>query len=143
MTRELNIICEACDKPIRGGDNDSGDLWVGGVDLDRYRAEAAAWKAEHTPDPNGFNAVGYMAIVNYPEPARWRAHHEACDTTGETAMYNITPNQLRTWADLVEWTAHLMEKTWLDDTNWRKLLEGAAAGTGPLLLPLTKPVLST
>lgn len=135
MTRELNIICETCDKPIGGGEDDPGDLWVAGADVDRFRAEVAVWEAKHGAGPGG-GVVGWMTLVNYPERARWRAHHSACDSTDLAAMYAIQASELRTWTQMAGWTAHLMGKTWLTDTDWQKILQGLSDGTGTRVVPV-------
>lgn len=140
MTRELNIICEACNKPINGGDDDPGDLWIAGVDVDRYQADVAAWKAKYEPDPDGFNVLGWMDIVNHPNPARWRAHHEACNNTALACMYSIDAARLLTWADLSTLTADLLGKTWFADTDWRRILRGVPAGKDPRIVQIDKPV---
>ncbi|WP_162870061.1 hypothetical protein [Kitasatospora cineracea] len=50
----MTIIREARGEPVRGGDDDPGDLLVSGIGIARHQSEAAAWKAGCTPDPNGF-----------------------------------------------------------------------------------------
>ena len=54
-------------------------------------------------------------------PARisWDVTHYSCDGDG---VYEIDVARLRGPWDLLSTTAHLLEKTWLQHTNWDTLL---------------------
>ncbi|MFD1546945.1 hypothetical protein [Nonomuraea guangzhouensis] len=60
------------------------------------------------------------------EPA-WTAHCNACESN--TCGYTIESGDLRTYKDLVKWTAHLMGKTWFAATGWDHMLESLIQGT--------------
>ncbi|MFF3729094.1 hypothetical protein ACFYXM_01855 [Streptomyces sp. NPDC002476] len=63
-----------------------------------------------------------------PDQVRWRAHHEGCDPQRSGSHYRISAGKLRTRADLLDWTSHLMEKNGLPVTGWRDLLREARKG---------------
>ncbi|MGW3168108.1 hypothetical protein ACWC9Q_36170 [Streptomyces sp. NPDC001142] len=52
----------------------------------------------------------------WPEPVRWRAHHEGCGPGRAGIHYRVFSVKLRTRADLLDWTSHLMEKNGLPVT---------------------------
>jgi hypothetical protein len=60
-------------------------------------------------------------------PAHWRAVHESeqCDpryVDSDSVDYCVPVKEVRTWQGLIEWTAQLMERTWLQDTDWDAFL---------------------
>jgi hypothetical protein len=141
VNRELNIICEACNKPMGDGDATYGNLWIRKADWIDYTQAYADWKAKYVTElDGGGQSVTGAGLIAHPETVAWRALHSTCDN-GEDDLYSIPSSKLSTWADLVEWTAHLMEKTWLADTNWREHISGAARGSSSLIQPVVPPVL--
>jgi hypothetical protein len=144
MDRELNIICQACEQPL--GDNDStfGNLWISHAEWHAYSDAYAEWEAEYvTKLEGGGESVTGAGIVTRPSRVTWRAHHSACDSGEEADLYSIPSPKLRTWADLVDWTAHLMEKTWLSDTTWAQMLRGVASADSSLIVPIVRPRLNS
>ncbi|KQV20546.1 MULTISPECIES: hypothetical protein [unclassified Kitasatospora] len=142
MTRELNIICNACKKPI---DDQTGTLWVSNPDLNNYQDAQAAWETRNTMTlPGGAEIVVVNAadLIDHPRRAQWRAHHDACHGETVTTVYEIQAHRLKTWADLVSWTAHLMEKDWLGDTDWAPLLDAATRGESGTIVPASVPNLN-
>ncbi|MEU1630855.1 hypothetical protein ABZ746_37555 [Streptomyces sp. NPDC020096] len=59
---------------------------------------------------------------------RWQAHHGACDPAPDGWAYDIGSDALRTHAQLLEHTAHLMEKSWLRLADWHEVLRGVPHG---------------
>ncbi len=72
--------------------------------------------------------MGMHDLLAFPEEVRWQANHEECDPARDGSHYRIPAFKLRTRADLLDWTAHVMEKTWLPSTDWRDLLREARKG---------------
>ncbi|MFD0629738.1 hypothetical protein ACFQ2K_51235 [Streptomyces sanglieri] len=70
----------------------------------------------------------FTELLEGPDQARWRASHEGCDPERGGSHYLVAAEKLRTRADLLDWTAHLMEKNWLSATDWRDLLREARKG---------------
>jgi hypothetical protein len=113
--------CQVCNEQVVGS---SGYLWI---DLEEaVEAERAArqWKDEHQ---TGTTVVDL--IETYPAAAMWRVHHQACDPAMEACAYDIGMDRLVTPGDLLTWTSHLMQKSWLAHTDWDELIRGAADGT--------------
>lgn len=137
MTRELNIICQACDKPLGDTGDKLGNLWIGHADVTAYVDARQAWDAKnttHNPDGSTTTVTGYMELASWPDRPKWRAHHLACDDGEVSELYAIPSNELRTWANLVSWTAQLSAKTWIGNTNWFQLTRAVAAGESTLIV---------
>jgi hypothetical protein len=131
----LEWTCATCGSAIADG---QGYLTVSQTDIavhadhrierDRhaFREAEHAWQRDGAREgewhllPRG---VSVGEVWSWPEPAHWRAVHESeqCDpryVEGESVDYCVPVKEVRTWPSLIEWTAQLMEKTWLQDTNW-------------------------
>jgi hypothetical protein len=120
--QDLVAVCQTCQQPIDAG---TGYLWVKGQDFADREQAIRAWEEEHV-DPQKAAGVlithDLMTLTTFPDTVRWRASHEACDNL-DAARHTIDAERLRTWADLVYWTGHLMTtKRWLDDTDWGRML---------------------
>jgi hypothetical protein len=143
--RELNIICQACKKPLGDKLDDPtsfGNLWISHEDWSRRRDEREAWEAKyrHTDaDGNSWIAADGEGIVTHPDRAEWTAHHGACDDNSIDDLYSIQSHKLRTWADFVSWSAQVLEKTWAKDTDWLDLMRLVASGKSQLITPV-RPV---
>lgn len=135
----IDWICVTCGTAIADG---GGYLTVSQADVEThadhrigreresFREAEEAWQRAGAREgdwrllPRGV-AVGEM--LTWPRPAHWRAVHESdqCDpryANGAGVDYCVPVKEVRTWAGLLEWTAHLMEKTWLQDTDWEDFL---------------------
>lgn len=113
---EVTWNCAACGFPIADGDG-----WVQArmSEVNRYEDEDRAWQDEHTKDDMLVVSLG--ELIEAPEVTPWTALHEVCDgTAGEP--YAIGVEELRTPWDLVLKTADLMQKSWLDSTDWSGVL---------------------
>lgn len=111
----VSFSCVGCRQPIRDG---SGYLTVDHNEIDAVRAAQAEWKDQH-----GDGLVNMDELLAYPEAARWRPWHAACDPDPDAwRSYTIEIHRLRSLAEIIDWTAHLMEKEWLIDTNWDQVL---------------------
>ncbi|MFF7048221.1 hypothetical protein ACFY94_07660 [Streptomyces griseorubiginosus] len=121
MGYALALVCDACHRPI--GDND-GHLWIEDQAVNQVQAAARQWEADH---PDGV----ISAFGDFPEDVPWQAHHTGC--APETGSYAIPAEEIRTWQQLLEWTAHLMEKAWLSCTDWDEVLRGVHNGKHRLI----------
>ena len=116
---QLIFICQACGTPI---ENLHGHLGIDVTALAEYRAAAREWDAAN-PDGSGTMA----SLLDHPAQVTWTTHHEACEPN--TCGYCIQVDQIRDLKSLIKWTAHLMGKAWLADSDWDHLLEKIADGT--------------
>lgn len=119
-TVELDYICDTCLRPVADGE---GCLYLSFGDLADHRRAKREWEASR--DESG--RLDILGLLGLPSFAAWRIHHDVCRPAGVDG-YDITVEEIRTWRGLVKWTAHLMEKNWLVETDWRVLLGNAANG---------------
>jgi hypothetical protein len=113
--QEIEAVCEECRFPIADG---GGSAWVDGVaaratvragrEAREARRAREALAGQPTPFEEGLlAAVPLGEAVHQPDPARWRVQHYACAPQARVGVYDIAVADLRTWRDLVGWTAHL------------------------------------
>lgn len=113
--QELEAVCEECRFPIADGE---GSAWVDGVgaratvragrEAREARRAREALTNQPTPPEDGLPpAVPLGEAAHQPGPARWRVQHYACVPQTRVGVYDIAVANLRTWRDLVGWTAHL------------------------------------
>ncbi|MFJ8405802.1 hypothetical protein ACIQ9K_35760 [Streptomyces microflavus] len=112
--RELVLVCQGCGSKVW---DDVGYLWVDTAQVARVGQARREWEAEY-----GGGLVDIHDFLKYPEQVTWQAHHLACDPASDDGHYRLAARRLRTQADLLGWTAHLMGKNWLDWTDWNDLL---------------------
>jgi hypothetical protein len=138
---QLIAICDVCNQQVQDHD---GHLSVHRADIRAHQKAVAEWKQRTGSDhaDGAPHAVGIMDMAAYPEPAKWTVLHVRCCEHPEAGEYPIEIHRVRTWPDLVAWTAHLMGKTWLGHTDWSELLEAATNGDKTRLVAATPPRLS-
>jgi hypothetical protein len=101
--------CQVCGFAIAHGE---GYLIVRHQRLNQVAVDTHAWEEAH---PDGSTMED---LASYPEDAKWEILHEACDPDPEDDGYCITVERVRSTEHLLRWTIHLMEKSWLENTNW-------------------------
>ncbi|MEV5480015.1 MULTISPECIES: hypothetical protein [Streptomyces] len=138
---ELKAVCDGC-KTIVG--SDEGALWISHQAVREREAAVRSWQArnEAKAPPGQVPVHNYQELMDCPDAVRWAVHHNACSPAGFDSGYHVPVQQLRTWADLTAWTAHLMAKGWLPATDWAQLLESAARGSGTRITPVSPPQVS-
>lgn len=122
---ELAAMCGECKTPIGAGE---GHLGIDVLALAAYRAAAAEWQAAN---PSGVGTMG--SLLDHPEQVPWKLHHFRCEAS--PCGYGISVEEITSFKSLVKWTAHLMGKGWLGETDWDELLEQVAEGAGDRLAP--------
>jgi hypothetical protein len=136
-THELNAICDVCNDLIADGE---GSIWLRSADLVHAERVTTAWEEGRRTKPrDGFAASPGAEPSGLPETAEWNVTHTVCAPGPDTAIYRFEVHQCRTWAGLVNWTAHLMEKNRLRHTDWDELLRSASEGESGRITPATKP----
>lgn len=130
MAVELEFICDVCSQPVEDGE---GSLYVRFSDLNAYRREQAEWDAAHPG-----SAFDLAALMQMPRRAPWWIHHDRCQPEDDADGYHIDVERIRTWRAMVGWTAHLMEKNWLGNTNWRSVLGNAAESRDRRIVELAR-----
>jgi len=120
----LDVICGACRKPIGDGE---GNLWVDLSAVNAAEQAQAEWERRYKADET-LVTVTAAQLSELPDEVPWRSHHIDCDPQPGANAYAIPATELRTWAELLDWTAHLMEKPWLGLTDWDGLLRAVVGG---------------
>jgi hypothetical protein len=121
--------CEQCREPI---EDDEGYVTIHYGELGEYKRAVKAWEAEHAKTSAGFTLYDGAALLAHPEPPRWQVLHCECDPQPDSGDdYWIGVERIRTPAQAIHWTAHLLGKTWLPDTNWRAVLHTVARQLDP------------
>lgn len=122
--------CDICSAPI---DDNDGYLTMSYAELHNYRAAVKAhddrMAAAHPEWENGWRIYSLGELYDWPPRVAWQAFHGACDPDPESSDYWIGVERLRTPRALIGWCAHLGEKKWLVDTNWRQILHRFAEHT--------------
>ncbi|MFH8260707.1 hypothetical protein [Streptomyces roseolus] len=138
MSRELTLICSTCAQEIG---QDDGYLWAHTHEIHTVQQAHLTLEEQHTDPVDGSMLLDLADLADLPEPATWRADHHDCDPARQESHYRIPADRLRLRADLLDWTAHLMEKSWLEYTDWRDVVRETRTG-GPRLAvagPLPSP----
>ena len=117
---EIEWTCEVCDQPIA---DDAGYVTASYSAINAYRDAERAWEEEH-PKTGRFRIVPLTDYVSYPSRVRWSVLHQGCDPNPDSTDYWIGVERIRTAADVLGWSAHLLEKKWLSITTWSDVLYG-------------------
>jgi hypothetical protein len=119
-------FCDRCRQEVADGD---GCISVRYRDIDRARRQRQrAMKILVLARVLRISVESdWLDFIRTKPSARWSVHHYACSrSTADT--YWIDVRELRTRADLMEWTGHLVRKEWLTETDWPQVLIGAIYG---------------
>lgn len=116
-------LCDECGAPVEDGD---GYLTVKYADIREYKRSHDAFDEAHRR-PNGWVVYNLAELDEIAGLARWSVLHRNCDPDPESEDYWYAIERVRTYADLLERTAHLLGKTWLPTTTWHSILRRAKA----------------
>lgn len=111
---EIDWECECGDLVADG----EGALLVLHYQYDEYREALESWEARR---PSSGRALSVSYLMEHPGTVPWRVLHDDC-TDPDAPLYEIGVENLRTPAQLLAYTAHLMTKSWLECTDWDYLL---------------------
>jgi len=114
---ELIALCDTCKLPI---DDDQGHLYAPYIEIrQHYRDELPRIAFD-----------GIESVLTQPMPIHWYAHHYACTPAAHEIgdLYQIGVGQIRTWAQLAEWTRQLSSKNWTARSDWAALVMACALG---------------
>ena len=123
-------LCDVCGQPVKAK---TGYLTVdSGRALRQYRdAEEREFYREVDARVDGrFALIDLAEMLTWPEPVQWQALHHDCDPDPERGDYWFGVERVDSLAKLLDWSAHLMGKSWLDETDWDHLLRTVAAAAG-------------
>jgi hypothetical protein len=114
MMKELNFVCEACGLPM---ENNDGALCMKGSELQAATGQIIAQedKDRHKDFLTGKDLAEWGPISR----AIWRSFHYGCvDMNEKASAYQIELERMQTHREMLVWTAHLMQKTWIRFTAW-------------------------
>ena len=121
MDVEIDYICDTCGRPVDDGE---GALYVLHADIVNARTARAEWEKTTRGGP-----IDVVSLLTMGDSAPWRIKHDTCGALIADG-YDISVEKVRTWRQLLSWTAQLMGKTWLPATDWAVVIEDAAEGRG-------------
>ncbi len=122
-SRTIDWRCDLCHEPIA---DDEGRAYVNGRDAEEVKRARASFEKEHKHPKHELYVYTGADLAKLPQPARWEFRHHACDPAPDRADYWFNIAEVRTEAALLVKTALLMEKSWLEATNWDDVI--AAVG---------------
>lgn len=106
--------CEICEKPAKIPES---VLSVKYVDMSIYAEAMAVWRENHFGKKReGIDVVVLSDLNDLPSQAHWRWGHKSC--IPDDGDYWFDAVRFDTAEKMLSWTAHLMEKNWLSDTDW-------------------------
>jgi predicted GIY-YIG superfamily endonuclease len=125
---QLMWNCDVCETPIEDGE---GYLTVSYTEIFDHKHWMDAFNKKQQRglaelDQEGFVVFQLSALNDCPPRAPWRRLHQRCDPNIESTDYWFSIERIRTYPQVLEWTAHLMGKNWLLATNWSSLLRSIA-----------------
>jgi len=132
MGNELDHVCEGCGQPVRDGTGyvhvDKSAVYkrrdrVREIENRAERREASACASFEDSGSLKTRVFTGSDLMSYPSAIRWRTHHAECDSDVDSNDYWISIDRIRTHTHLLRWTAHLMGKGWVRDTNWSEFIQ--------------------
>lgn len=114
-TPPLVLLCDVCKDPVTG----AGDfLQVDEIAAQQRGEEHREWENRHRTPQGGVTFD--LSDRSDPPPGKipWEVYHQDCDPNPDNQGYWIGAERCKTFPELLDWTAHLMEKRWLQNTNW-------------------------
>jgi hypothetical protein len=127
----LKWNCDICRKAIGDGG--------GYVLADRAHANQRLRAIAELPRHEGVVSLAELVDErrDIPPLSRWHAYHNDCDPRPNAEdEYVIDVHRIRTLAELVQWNAHLSEKTWIGETDWYRFIQRRF---GPYARPSAQP----
>ena len=120
MTTSTRITwtCKHCRKPIKDG---TGWITIAQSAVWQWQRDEKAWR-ESREDPHWLTGKDLDAR---PDEPRWNVVHSKCDAEDTGTDYTINIERIRTERDLLSWSAHLLGKTWIQHTDWHRVIRKA------------------
>jgi hypothetical protein len=112
---DIDWKCEGCGKSI-----EKGYIAVNTKDEVEAGKARRQWDKDHTNE-HGWVICNGNDLLTYPHAAHWHISCNDCDLANDICYY-IEISRINTETKVINWTAHLMEKNWIGDTDWRNLL---------------------
>jgi hypothetical protein len=129
----IEWLCHTCKKPVANG---KGYVHVHDNACSEVRQARRAWKKDlrekqKKSELGSWEAISLDDLMKLPDRVPWEVHHRKCDPNPGRPGYWIGVERIRTYAQMLNWTAHLMSRNWLKDTNWRELISRKTSHIDP------------
>lgn len=112
---KLEWVCVVCKEKV--ADN-LGYITINYRDIKRYQDEVIRFNEKYAGKP--------VPVTMIPVGPRWKILHWKCDPDPDSPTdYPIEIERIRTVLQLLDWTAHLFEKNWFQDTDWDQIIRRA------------------
>jgi len=115
--------CEVCGKPIARPKEATISVCLKRVDA--YEETYKEWEA-HNVEHIGKGMDITRGYEGHPDRVEWMVTHAGCACPGCDAEcgcdYWFACDRFDSLAKVLAWTLHLQEKTWLDSTDWERLV---------------------
>lgn len=118
---DIRWACDGCGREIAPG---QGYIYVNDRDIETY--ERALRERETQRVGKGCITVTLADLADGPHVARWHVYHGSCDPEPEESGYWIDVGHWATASAGFDWAAHLVAKSWIQATDFEKLLRRAA-----------------
>ena len=124
----MKAVCHTCKEEVSG---DDGVVHVSHTLVGECERRD---RAAHAGGGSEVNLLAYFDENGRVVEAPWEVLCDKCRPADHDCYmcYWFEVGRIDNWAKLIDWTSHLMEKTWLVYTNWDKFIRSATqAGDGP------------
>lgn len=115
--------CAVCNEPIA---DKAGYVHVSNRDVNTHEEWRQQYEAERR-ELGSWVPIDLKALFEAPDRAKWVAHHRGCDPDPHSSDYWFGVERARTAVQLLDWSLHLSEKCWLEDTDWTSFIGAALA----------------
>ena len=129
----FRAVCFGCRKDIAAG---NGVIHVSYDEIERVERARGAVKEQRLAKASAEGRTSTPADLVTAEEllaasmaAGWQVHCDDCNphnADGCGGCYWFEVERCLTWAQLVDWTAHLAEKSWLEATDWMGFIRDVA-----------------
>lgn len=116
MSDLITWTCDGCGNDIG---TEQAFFHISHVAIAAQAENVEAWEAKRT----GL-VMSFTEFLERPEPVKWQVHHEACDPDEEehASDYAISLHELRTPRQMLRWSADLMGKSWIGETDLTEIM---------------------
>ena len=114
---DLIWICDVCREPV---EDDGGWVTISYAEISEHQRQDKLIEARAEERAGGGLKIYSLADIQHS--VRWHVYHRECDPDPDGPDYWIEISRIRTMPQLVHWTAHLLAKGWIHDTNWNSIL---------------------
>jgi len=123
LKQEIIFTCEIYNKPINLYENE-GQIYISRREL--FEAQRIS---EELSKRDGLISASEFEFAF----AHWHIIHYECVIDDIDSFYEIATFRIRSLRKLIGWTSHLMEKRWIDNTDWFELLREVIGNPDNLL----------